>query len=83
MTGDRPRSRIRERREALGLTRHAIFLETGISENTLKRWELATENGRSPRLKPLLRLANLLECPLEDIIEDWWRPAPDEDDAVT
>lgn len=50
-------SRLRHRREALGLTRHHVALLTGEREDNIKRWE----GGVAPRAQTLAKLAQSLQ----------------------
>jgi transcriptional regulator with XRE-family HTH domain len=48
-----------------GLTQAALAQQIGVSESTVQRWE----GGALPPYRRLLRLAQLLVVPLEELIE--------------
>lgn len=58
------------RRKALKLTQKQVADALGITSRTVQSWELG-EN--MPRLAPLqmLRLCNVLQCSLEDLVKDF------------
>lgn len=51
-------NRMRQLREALGLTRHQLAMLTGEREDNIKRWETS---GREPRAHTLAKLAQSLQ----------------------
>jgi len=68
--------RVRSRRESLGLTQLYVATTVGVTTDTISRWE----NRRYPTIKQenALKLAETLEVPLADILEQEQGPAREE-----
>lgn len=62
---DRPKTKLRQRREYVGLSRADVARLAGISVETLKKWEAGKRNPRTLYLK---RVAEVLNCKVDDII---------------
>lgn len=57
--------RIKLARERKGLTQLEFALEANVSPSSVARWE----SGKLPPVRELMRLADLLEVPVEDLVE--------------
>jgi transcriptional regulator with XRE-family HTH domain len=65
------RSRLLERRKAVGLSQRGLAAKAGLSLRTLQRIErLEIDN---PPIRYLTNCAIVLGCELEDLIEPVWR----------
>lgn len=58
-------SPIAQRRIALGMTQQQLADAIGSTQQTVAQWEL---NKRDPRISSLLRLAEALNCTVDDLI---------------
>lgn len=59
--------RLKELRNRKCLTQNEIAISIGVSQNTVSQWE----NGdRLPRVDKLLLLAEILECSIDDLLDD-------------
>lgn len=67
--------RMRAARVRKGWTQLDFAIAAHVSPSTVTRWE----RGLLPRVKELMRVAELLEVPVEELVE----PAPDADDLGT
>lgn len=57
--------RIKDARERRGWTQLQFALEANVSPSTIQRWEA----GKLPRVRELIRVADLLEVPAEHLVE--------------
>lgn len=65
-------NKIKERREAAGMSQRELARHLGLDSSTVNKWE----SGVSvPRLGNLLALASILRCSVADLLDD----APQED----
>ena len=62
---DRPKTKLQQRREYIGLSRADVARLAGISVETLKKWE---GGQRNPRILYLKKVAEVLNCKIDDII---------------
>lgn len=62
-TGSSP---IAQRRIALGMTQQQLAEAIGSTQQTIAKWELGK---RDPRISSLLRLADALNCTVDDLIK--------------
>jgi transcriptional regulator with XRE-family HTH domain len=67
-------SRLRRVRRERGLTQEELARRAGVNKRTIERYDHAEVTN--PPVRQLLALAHALECDLDDLIEDAWRPAP-------
>lgn len=58
--------RIREAREAKGVTQDELSDAIGISRQSIKKWE---HNETMPKIDVLVRVANYLDCTVESLYE--------------
>jgi transcriptional regulator with XRE-family HTH domain len=56
-----------------GLTQDALARQAGVGKRTIERYDQG--KVKNPPIRQLLALAAVLDCELDDIIEDDWRPA--------
>ena len=59
-------SPIAQRRIALGMTQQQLAEAIGSAQQTIAKWELGK---RDPRISSLLRLAEALNCTVDDLIQ--------------
>lgn len=59
-------SQIAQRRIALGMTQQQLAEEIGSTQQTIAQWELGK---RDPRISSLLRLAEALNCNVNELIQ--------------
>lgn len=71
---------IRERREALGLSRTELAEAVGISAKSLSRYE---SGEREPRASDLVKIASNLGCSVEDLVENPTLPRERPGDRMT
>lgn len=57
--------RLKEKRKELGLTQAQLAARVGCTQKDVARWET---DEREPRLSALKKLAEALECKVDDII---------------
>jgi len=62
---EREKTKLRQRREYVGLSRADVARLAGISVETLKKWEAGKRN---PRILYLKKVAAILNCKIDDII---------------
>ena len=67
MKSDKPRSRIGQLREKIGMTQLELSRIVGVTETTIANWE----KGRSGTewIEKITKLCRALNCQLEDLIE--------------
>lgn len=63
----KPKNRIRRAREALGIHQGDLAKLMGTTQGAVSQWELGLTRPDTGKLK---RLANILNVPIEDLIED-------------
>lgn len=69
--------KIRELREAAGLTRQALALRVGVSRQAVAAWE----DGAWPSAELLPRIAFALGCRIGDLYEEAVQNGPREEDG--
>ena len=58
---------LKELRSQKGLTQQEVADAIGTEQNTVSQWETG---ARNPRLPHLLRLAELLDCSIDDLLTE-------------
>jgi transcriptional regulator with XRE-family HTH domain len=64
-------SKIGHLRLARGLTQDAVARQAGMGKRTVERYDRG--EVKNPPIRQLLAFAQVLDCSLEDIVEDHWR----------
>lgn len=62
--------KLKEMRQARGLSQTQLAEKTGINVRTLQHYEQGSKNFDHARIDTLLRVSIALNCKLEDIIEN-------------
>nr|DAH65398.1 MAG TPA: helix-turn-helix domain protein [Caudoviricetes sp.] len=57
--------RLRQLREAAGLTQIQLALRVGVTQGTLANWE---RGARLPQLENLVRISNILGCGIDELL---------------
>jgi transcriptional regulator with XRE-family HTH domain len=60
-------TRVRQRREEIGLSRERLARDADVSTSTVTRLEL---NNKLPNTVNLLRIARILNLPLDELVAD-------------
>jgi transcriptional regulator with XRE-family HTH domain len=63
-------SRVLYWRRRRGMTQQQLADATGLSEKTIERFD--QKRAGNPRIRSLLRIADVLEVSLSELIEDEW-----------
>lgn len=61
-------SKIRKKREALGLTRRDVSMKSGITEQTIH--ELEVGNQKNPTIKTLSAICSAIDLPLSEVVSE-------------
>lgn len=64
-------SRIKEEREALGLTKEGLAERLNVNRNTITSWERQDIKGRYPPLEDLARMCDLFNCELGYLLGEY------------
>lgn len=65
--------RLRQLREAAGLTQIQLALRVGVTQGTLANWE---RGARLPQLENLVRISNILGCGVDELLGLGAEPEP-------
>lgn len=57
--------RLRQLREAAGLTQIQLALRVGVTQGTIANWE---RGARLPQLENLVRISNILGCGVDELL---------------
>lgn len=57
--------RLRQLREAAGLTQIQLALRVGVTQGTLANWE---RGARLPQLENLVKISNVLGCGIDELL---------------
>ena len=63
-------SKLQDMRKAKGLSQAELAKEIGVGLQTIRSFEQGWRNINGAELLTLLKLCNLLECRMEDILDD-------------
>lgn len=58
-------NRLRQLREAAGLTQIQLALRVGVTQGTIANWE---RGARLPQLENLVRISNILGCGIDELL---------------
>jgi transcriptional regulator with XRE-family HTH domain len=65
--------RLRQLREAAGLTQIQLALRVGVTQGTIANWE---RGARLPQLENLVRISNILGCGIDELLGLGAEPEP-------
>lgn len=65
--------RLRQLREAAGLTQIQLALRVGVTQGTIANWE---RGARLPQLENLVRISNILGCGVDELLGLGAEPEP-------
>lgn len=65
--------RLRQLREAAGLTQIQLALRVGVTQGTIANWE---RGARRPQLENLVRISNILGCGVDELLGLGAEPEP-------
>ena len=63
-------NKLKEKREAAGMSQSALAEQTGISVRVIQNYEQGTRQLNGARAITVKRIANALGCQMEDLIEE-------------
>lgn len=63
-------SKLKEKRQALGLSQSQLAEKSGVNVRVLQHYEQGSKNFDHARIDTILKICIALNCKLEDVIED-------------